>query len=249
MRYNQFKILLSASVPSEKRNERYQEKYTKIKHAQIQIEEAVIGLSRNIFQQGGQLIFGGHPSISPLIAMVATEFKLNLEIENMERNEIKDKPILLFQSRAFEDVSLSEKENLLKLGYTQIKWIDAVGNEKYDPEIEGEPQCEKSLELMRQEMINQPIDALVCIGGMENVEREFELFREIHSQKPIFLLKTTGGACKILAEKHSNNEHIRVIDADFNSYIQEVSNEVLPPKFEIIPYAFITSHIVKEVIS
>ena len=62
-----FKVLLSASVPSSSRSQIYQEEYTKINNAQIQIEEAIIGLSRNIFQAGGKIIFGGHPSISPLV--------------------------------------------------------------------------------------------------------------------------------------------------------------------------------------
>ena len=72
MTYYPFTLLLSASVPSDKRDKRF----TKIKNAQIQIEEAVIGLSRNIFQAGGKIVFGGHPSISPLVALVATEYSV-----------------------------------------------------------------------------------------------------------------------------------------------------------------------------
>ncbi len=81
MRYDRFTVLLSASIPSEKRSEKYHTQYTKIKNAQIQIEEAVIGLSRNVFQSRGKLVFGGHPSISPLVAMIATEF-IHSDISN-----------------------------------------------------------------------------------------------------------------------------------------------------------------------
>src|SRR3954463_3886992 len=90
-----FTILLSASVPSSARSEKYQENYTKIKNAQLHIEKAVIGLARNIFQAGGRLVFGGHPSISPLIAMVATEFPISPG---------STKPITIYQSLAYKKI-------------------------------------------------------------------------------------------------------------------------------------------------
>lgn len=248
MSYHKFTILLSASVPSEKRSKKYHENYIKIKNAQIQIEEAVIGLSRNIFQAGGKIIFGGHPSISPLVAMVATEFRINKEIENIKRNEGQQKPITIFQSRAYEKVIPKEITGLFNLGYSNIIWTEAVAGEEFNPDIHGEPQCEKSLKLMRNQMMDEKIDALVCMGGMEGVEHEFEMFREYHPRKPIFLLASTGGASKILAESFLNNNFIKVIDSikyikPTEQQIKENSSE----KFNIIPYSFITALIVKDV--
>ncbi|WP_247234612.1 hypothetical protein [Telluribacter sp. SYSU D00476] len=250
MSYYRFTILLSASVPSERRSKKYEENYIKIKNAQIQIEEAIIGLSRNIFQANGKIVFGGHPSISPLVAMIATEFRINMEIENISRNEGKEKPITIFQSRAYEKVIPNETINLFTLGYTNIVWTDAVSGEEFNPNIQGELQCEKSLELMRDKMINEQIDALVCIGGMEGVEREFEMFREYHPRKPVFLLKSTGGATKILADNYSNSDNIRIIDnIDYVRPVKEQIGEEVSEKFNIIPYSFITAMIVRDVIS
>lgn len=252
MSYYRFTVLLSASVPSSKRSEKYHENYTKIKNAQIQIEEAVIGLSRNIFQAGGKIVFGGHPSISPLVEMVATEFRLNKEIENMKRNEEQEKPIKIFQSRAYEKVIPKETTGLFALGYSNIIWTDAVEGEEFNPQIQGKPQCEKSLANMRRQMMKGNIDALVCLGGMEGVEQEFEMFRELHPRKPIFLLASTGGATKILANKFSKSNIVRVIDdidyqKPFKEKITGVEGDYLE-KFDIIPYSFITGLIVQHIL-
>lgn len=252
MSYYRFTVLLSASVPSTKRSEKYQENYTKIKNAQIQIEEAVIGLARNIFQAGGRMVFGGHPSISPLVAMVATEFRLNKEIENINRNKEQERPITIFQSRAFEKVIPKETTGLFALGYSNIVWTDAIDGEEFNPKIQGKPQCEKSLALMRRQMMKGNIDALVCLGGMEGVEQEFDMFRELQTQKPIFLLGSTGGATRILANEFSNDSFVRVIDKiDYQKPKDEKLKSLegdYPEKFDIIPYSFITALIVNDIL-
>jgi hypothetical protein len=243
--YSRFTVLLSASVPSDKRNE----KYTRIKNAQIQIEEAVIGLSRNIFQAGGKIVFGAHPSISPLVAMIATEYTINKEVENSEQIEKEEKPISIFQSKAFADDIPKETTSLFDLGYSDIVWTDAKNGEHYNPNIQEITQCEKSLEFMRWEMVKGKIDALVCIGGMEGVELEFELFRKIHPDKPIFILKSTGGASKILADEFSNLKTIRIMDSkDYSNLKTEKKEDKYSEKFDIIPYSFITALIVKEIL-
>jgi len=252
MSYYRFTVLLSASVPSAKRSEKYHENYTKIKNAQIQIEEAVIGLARNIFQARGRIIFGGHPSISPLVAMVATEFQLNKEIENIKRNEEQEKPITIFQSRAFEKVIPDETTGLFTLGYSNIVWTDAVNGEEFNPKIQGKPQCEASLALMRRQMMRGNVDALVCLGGMEGVEQEFEMFHELHMGKPIFLLGSTGGATKILATEFSNDNFVKVIDnIEYKKPFPEKTKDAEgdhSEKFDIIPYSFITGLIVKQIL-
>lgn len=245
MAYYPFTILLSASVPSDKRDERF----TKIKNAQIQIEEAVIGLSRNIFQAGGKIIFGGHPSISPLVAMVATEYSVNKEIENISRNERGEKRITIFQSKAYDAVIPKETTSLFDLGYSDIIWTEAKNGEEFNPKIQKIAQCHKSLEFMRREMMKEEVDAFVCIGGMEGVELEFDLFRELHPDKPIFILQSTGGASKILAEKYSNLNVVRILDKkDYSKIKTEKKEDNSDEKFDIIPYSFITALIVKEII-
>ena len=240
-----FKILLSASVPSKQRDE----KYLKIKNAQIQIEEAVISLSRNIFQAGGQVIFGGDPSISPLVQMVASEYSINRDIENHMRNEKEAKPINIFQSKAYENYIPKETFALLSLGYAEIFWIDAIQGEKFNPKI-NEEQCKKSLNHMRREMIKRNIDAFVCIGGMEGVEEEFNLFRECNPEKPVYILKSTGGASKILSETYHDSYYVKIIDKEY--HIENLSNNAVDDsckEFEIIPYSFFTALIIHDLLS
>jgi hypothetical protein len=99
---------------------------------------------------------------------------------------------------------------------------------------------------MRREMMKTSIDGIVCIGGMEGVESEFELFRKLHPNKPIFILKSTGGASKILAEEYANSNVVRIFDDNDYSKIKTEKKEENPSeKFEIIPYSFITALIVK----
>jgi hypothetical protein len=244
-----FTILLSASVPSVGRSEKYQANFTKIKNAQIQIDEAVIGLARNTFSSNGKLIFGGHPTISPLVAMVATEYSLAQEVENVNRNDKDGKRISIFQSKAYAAVSPKETTSLFDLGYSNIIWTDATNGEEFNPEIQKTAQCHKSLEFMRREMMKEKIDALVCIGGMEGVELEFTLFREIHPTKPIFILKSTGGASKILADEYSNSNVVKILDdIDYSKIKTEKEEDKYSEKFDIIPYSFITALIVKEIL-
>lgn len=245
MAHYPFTIFLSASVPLDKRDERF----TKIKNAQIQIEEAVIGLSRNIFSAGGKIVFGGHPSISPLVAMVATEYEVNKEIENVSRNKRGEKRITIFQSKAYEAVTPIETTSLFELGYSDVIWTDAKGGEEFNPEIQKTTQCTKSLEFMRREMMKGEMDGMVCIGGMEGVELEFAVFKELHPTKPIFILKSTGGASKILADEYSNLNIVRILDGkDYSNIKTEKKEDKNSEKFDIIPYSFITALIVKEIL-
>lgn len=245
MTQHPFTILLSASVPTDKRDP----KFTKIKNAQIQIEEAVIGLSRNIFNAGGKMVFGGHPSISPLVAMIATEFHLNKEIENTKRNEASEKKITIYQSKVYEALIPKETTGLYELGYSDIIWTDSKNGEVYNADANQTSQCPKSLEFMRRQMMSREIDALVCIGGMEGVQDEFALFRELHPRKPIFILKSTGGASSILAEQFKDLRNVSVPDdKDFSIIKTEKSKNEDSVKFNIIPYSFITALIVKEIL-
>jgi hypothetical protein len=240
-----FTILLSASVPTRERSEEFR----KIANAQLQIERAVIALARNVFEAGGRLIFGGHPSISPLVMTVAMEYgeQINKDIESLGRNELQSKLINIYQSRAFEDVIAEQTISLLNLGFAHIIWTDAIDEEKCDPKINKKPQCLKSLKFMREQMIDQNIDALVCIGGMEGVIEEFALFRKRHPAKPVFVFKTTGGASAVLAREYSNLNNLKVIDR--TGYISDNTNHKEldeSEKIEIIPYTFYTALIVKD---
>jgi hypothetical protein len=161
------------------------------------VEQAVVSLVRAVLAEDGHLVFGGHPSISPLVASVAAEYVRPLIDINAPR-------ILIYQSRAFEHVLPDETWEMHQLGYARIVWTPAQRGERFDPAVRME-QCLDSLEAMRTALLNDtdPI-AMVAIGGMEGVEREAALFRAHVGaargrRRAVYVLKTTGGAAEKLA--------------------------------------------------
>jgi hypothetical protein len=203
-------VFLSASKPS-RNPERFPLVADRMNGTSVEIEEAVVSLARAVFSRGGRLVFGGHPSISPLVASVAAEYFPAGEIEDgME-------PVWIFQSRAFEKVIPKTTTRLKDLGYARIFWTESVDEEQFQPKDAGQEQCLNSLRAMRQAMIDlcppgensklapnrKPI-AMVAIGGMEGVVREARLFLE-QTAGGVYALRSTAGAASRLFEYLKEN--------------------------------------------
>ena len=146
---------------------------------------------------------------------------------------------------------------MYRLGYATIVWTDAAKGEKFDPGVKyREPPCPESLRLMREAMIRSTTPrAMVCIGGMEGVEREAEIFRNELANAPIYTLERTGGASLRLAQQRKD---VRVIDSEIMRRIEGIRAELHPrePSVEIskedprgpaVPYPLIMQTIVDEV--
>ena len=160
-------IFLSASIPLSDRKECF------YKTADVlAIKEAIRSLVEVIIPNG-RIVCGGHPAITPLLAM-ATE------------NSKKDQNFIsIFQSKYFELLFPEKVYNFIDL-----KLIDKVEDDR-----------EKSLKAMRQAMIkSQKFDAIVLIGGMEGVIDELDMFLEFHPEALVLPLVTTGAAAKIIYE-------------------------------------------------
>ena len=173
-------IFLSASFPQPERDE----KYFKTTNP-LEITDAVIAVARAVFSRGGKLVFGGHPTISPLILSVGEEF-----ISFSEKTCL---PIVyIYQSKYFKTVISEYTEKLIerRIG-DKIKWTPAVDNDR-----------KKSLYLMREIMLKKsnPV-AAIFIGGMEGVEEEFRMFTEKYPKNPVYPIGSAGGAAKILLEE------------------------------------------------
>lgn len=251
MTKRKFTVLLSASVPLGKRNPQDRTPYQKIPNAQLQIEEAVIALGRSVFQSGGRIIFGGHPSISPLMAMVATEFVASDEVELNKPARKKEKMISIFQSRAFAEVLPKETSQLFAREDVEIIWTEAIRGEKYDAGRFGEEQCISSLSFMRRLMMDEKIDALVCIGGMEGVQREFHLYQDHFPTKPVYLFESTGGAAQVLSRQEFRRDNVIVvdrIDREESEYIKSFPIKE-SERFKIIPFPFIAELIIKRILN
>jgi hypothetical protein len=159
-----------------------------------EIEEASLSLARAVFAHGGRLVFGAHPSISPLIATAAAEYFPPAWNNQADRRI----PAEIYQSKAFADVVPEATKALARFGYTNLTDVDAVDGERFSPALRGQEQCLKSLAAMRGRMFAETgPSAMVAIGGMEGVIREARLFLQMF-EGPVYALRSTGGVSRHL---------------------------------------------------
>lgn len=238
-------VFLSASVPDLRREAEYRvdgepgAAYERVEDAHVEVERAVVSLARAVFAAGGRLAFGAHPSISPLVAMVAGEYRLPTAAEpgrdgvagvrSRARSDGDAPLVLIYQSRAFQEVVPDETWLLHRLGYARIHWTRAVENERYSPEREGQPQCLKSLALMRRSLLREtdPV-AMVALGGMGGVREEASMFRERFPLRPLYVMENTGGAAAWLAR--SGDPSLTVMDRDILGKLREIDPALPRPE-------------------
>lgn len=155
-------IFLSASVPT-------REPFV-FDFDPVAIREAILAVVVLVVRER-ELIFGGHPAISPLV-------------EHAARSLDATRQVHIYQSRRFEEM-LPEAARR----FENLHWTDAV--------IGTENDLASSLTKMRHEMISGwKFGGAVVIGGMEGIFEEVELFEQYHRGKRIIPLASTGGAAK-----------------------------------------------------
>src|SRR5690606_29236291 len=167
-------IFLSASIPLPERDSKY------INTADIiAIRDAVIALTTVVLPHH-RLIWGGHPSITPLVYYVM--LKLNLNIQDH---------VTIYQSKFFEKYFPEDNNK-----FNNVILTDIIGNDR-----------EKSLLHMRKRMLDEhEFTAAVFIGGMEgidgdkekDIEGEYKMFVDRHSNAFLLPIASTGGATKII---------------------------------------------------
>lgn len=130
------------------------------------------------------LVFGGHPSISPLILAACEDLGI------MNKNAVT-----IFQSKHFSE-SFPE-DNLQFANFIATPIGKDLGN---------------SLDIMRARMFSTyHYDAAVFIGGKEGIVTEYELFKKLCPKAKILALKSPGGAAaKIQGE--ATNEDDELLD-------------------------------------
>lgn len=235
-------VLLSASVPSAERAARYR----RTPQTHLEVEAAVISMVRATLSAGGSMVFGGHPSISPLVATVATEYFGPTSREKGFAPE----HIRVYQSVAFRGSLPDETLSLLRLGHVYIRWTAAIAGERFSSDLpEDQPFCPQSLTEMRRLMIEESRpDALVCIGGMEGVEKEFEAFdawRRTHSSpRPVYVIAATGGAAELLAR--AGEGRVKVIDREIQGRLSKLRTQ--PRREGVTPYPLIMQTLIGELL-
>ena len=162
-------VFLSASFPAGERGQRFQP------YDPGGIADAVTAVVRAVLVRNGRLTFGGHPTITPLVLMVASELDSKGHVD-------------VFQSRWFKDQLTPETRALATAGYGSIHWTP-----KYLTK-------EKSLQTMREKMFgdDRTVVAGVFVGGMEGIVEEYELFAQFQPKVPRITLVGPGGAAATL---------------------------------------------------
>lgn len=170
-------IFLSASIPLPERNPQY------IETADIiAIRDAVIALVTTVLPYH-RIIWGGHPSITPLIYYVM--LKLNLNIQDH---------VTLYQSKLFEKYFPEDNNK-----FNNVILTDIIENDR-----------DKSLFHMRERMLSESkFSAAVFIGGMDGIEVEYNMFKEFHPEALILPIASTGAATKIVFDSLSSDDEAK----------------------------------------
>jgi hypothetical protein len=176
------RIFLSASVPLPSRNRVYFDTADV-----IAIRDAIRALAMVVVEQQLELVFGGHPAITPMIRLQIAE----------TGTPVRDR-VLLYQSRYFErDFPRDNIE------FERIELIDEIPDDRT-----------ASLLHMREAMLAGSLHGGFFIGGMEGVEEEYAMFRRLQPGIPAFPIASTGAAAARLFEADSDlvRDHPELLD-------------------------------------
>jgi hypothetical protein len=227
-------IFLSASVPDPERDPEFERDET----THIEVGEAVVSLARAVFSEGGRLVFGGHPSISPLVALVAGEYLTGAPpaepgARTAEGPPDGGAPVIIYQSRAFEHVAPPVTRLMEARGQAVIRWIDTAPAEGGAARGSGSRTHPDSLLRMRLAMLQETRPtAMVCIGGMRGVLDEARLFAETRRGAPVYVLENTAGAAAVLGREPGRlDADVRVIDRIVLARLREIA----PPRKPSVP--------------
>jgi len=158
-------IFLSASFPSGERGQAFEP------YDPSAMADAVSAFTRAILEANGQLSFGGHPTITPLVFMIARELSVQ-------------KSLFVYQSEWFLDQIVPE---IGQIGHENL------GTIVWTPRADTLPE---SLRVMRHKMIDasRKYVAALFIGGMEGIADEYHLVRKRSPGTPCIPVTGPGGA-------------------------------------------------------
>lgn len=158
-------IFLSASIPFKERHEKY---YSTADI--IAIRDSVIALASLVIPKY-RLVWGGHPSITPMIYYVLEKFEIDIQSH-----------VKLYQSKYFEKIFPIENKE-----FETVEVTEDLG------------ELQSSLCLMREKMLgDNEFEAGVFIGGMEGIEDEYKLFKKLNPKAILLPIASTGAAAKII---------------------------------------------------
>lgn len=172
-------VLLSASIPDEIANTPGAQR----------VYDYVSELVRSLLGAGAPLVFGGHPTITPLVHRAAKAL-----------GEHKP-PISLYQLERFRGKEPPETGD--RAVFDEVHWVG-------DPSLE----IDADLERLREPMTAQA-QAAVFVGGKTTgfsgrkpgIRDEFERFRKSHPGAPLYLVGRLGGeTARLIAESTAGKD-------------------------------------------
>ena len=200
-------VFLSASVPNNDDCE----------YDFLLIHDIIVTLLETVIKAGGTMVFGGHPTITPIVLNV-------MEI----MSEVSDKPkskrypnIYLYQSRYFKGRYPLEAESFPK---GRLKEVDAVvcEDDSLSEETKQKLSKELSLNAMREKMIrNWDYTCAIFIGGRydktegptsSGIWKEYEEFIKLHKNAKCLYLENTGVVPLELSKCYDNIEKTTIVD-------------------------------------
>jgi hypothetical protein len=229
-------VFLSASVPS-----RAEWRESTSRQAGALIRSAVIACTQRVLFEGGTLVFGGHPSVSPFILSVADDY-----LPAPSEQGSAAPRIWIYQSRAFPPAVRPDSTTRLLDRGARLVETDAAPGETFKPGLKHE-QCLRSLDNMRDAMLTHtdPI-SMIVIGGMEGVLRECASFRDKYPHRPIWTFESTGGmaaqlraprmesAARIYRTLNSSPEKINAIAVEASLWSSFDAKQASAPPFILL---------------
>lgn len=171
------KVFLSASIPYPDRDKKFYDTADI-----VSIRDAVRALATVVIPKA-HLIWGGHPSITPLIRFVMDRMNIDLKEHITLYQSLFFEEYFPLDNFAFENIVLTEKRN----------------------------NRDESLKLMRSKLINEnDFKVAIFIGGMEGINDEYIMFKERHPNAMILPIASTGAAAQILYESQLQDYDIRL---------------------------------------
>jgi len=168
-------VFLSASVPLPQRDRRFFETADV-----LAIREAIKALVEVVLPVG-RITCGGHPAITPLLALFVREAGLGSE------------GLTVFQSALFTDQLPPELAD-----FVDVRVVPALSTDR-----------DASLTAMREEMVgSRKFAAAVIIGGMEGVFEELDIFTRRHPDAVILPIASTGAAAAIVHRDGNYDEQL-----------------------------------------
>lgn len=212
------RVFLSASIPSLKRDERFLkgdvEPRLMARVIETRVRDALASFVIQLLRARGQLIFGGHPSIVPMVAAAA---------ENFSNPRSDDFPVVIYQSRLFfNSTPPVGRQEMESIGIAKTVWVPVNRMEASDEfnldspylriaemyeelckqeqhDKNSKPEVAAALVVLRVVMfLHLQPQTILSMGGMEGIAAEATLFRRLRAKEPgyigAFALKSSYGA-------------------------------------------------------